>query len=256
MGHFDAVANFRDVGGHATATGARMRSGVVFRSGHLADATEPDLQRLESLGIRTIVDLQDLSDIAAHGEDRLPAGATLIHAPGAIDVSEPFHALMASGTAEEIQSAFPPGSAYELMLALATGWPCDDGRCAQLSKVMRCIIESEGATLVHCAAGKDRTGFAAAVVQLAADVPDEAIVADYIRSNELRRTQIAATLDGFAQRGLHDLLEAIVVLREEYIRGFLESLHNKWGNVEEYFRRGLNLTDHEINSLRERLIEK
>ena len=69
---FDAVANFRDMGGHTTRDGARVAAGRLFRSGHLAYATSADLSRLAELDLRKIFDFRNLADIEAEGSDRLP----------------------------------------------------------------------------------------------------------------------------------------------------------------------------------------
>ena len=60
---FDRIANFRDLGGHTTRDGARVRSGRLFRSGHLAHASDADVMRLAGLGLRRVFDFRTLADI-------------------------------------------------------------------------------------------------------------------------------------------------------------------------------------------------
>ena len=234
-----------------------MRTGCVFRSGHLAEATDRDLVVLQQLGIDTVIDLRNPGDFVVHGEDRLPPGATLVRIPDdAEDSVVSIHALFDSGTPDEIAQAFPLGSARELMLASAVEWSCNKGHFGRLAEVIRWIIKSPGATLFHCSAGKDRTGFTGAVIQWAAGVDDEVIVVDYLRSNDQRQETNAALLRTLQDRGVpRELLEPLIVQRGEYISRFLESARQHWGDVDGYLRMGLGLTDHEITSLRARLLD-
>ena len=78
---FELVANFRDLGGHTTRDGTRLRSGRLFRSGHLGHATESDLETLARLEIRTVFDFRNTTDIEVDGSDRLPAGAEYLRLP-------------------------------------------------------------------------------------------------------------------------------------------------------------------------------
>jgi protein-tyrosine phosphatase len=254
---FEQVANFRDVGGHQTLSGSRMRAGEVFRSGHLADATDRDLALLERLGIRLIVDLRDPTDLAANGENRLPAGARLrrIAYPGEVPGGD-IHALLATADRATIEAAFPPGSAYALVLDSSSQWSRDEGRQTQLAEIVRCIVDAESAVLIQCSAGKDRTGFAVAVIQSILGVPEETVIGDYLRSNEARTAQNAKLLDALASRGVAaELLEPLLVLREDYIRVFLKAIDDDWGGLEGYALRGLGLAASEVDALRRRLLE-
>jgi protein-tyrosine phosphatase len=254
---FEQVANFRDAGGHQTVGGSRMRDGVVFRSGHLADATDRDLTLLERLGIGLIVDLRDPCDLAANGENRLPAGATLrrIAYPGDVPGGD-IQALLATADRATIEAAFPPGSAYALVLDSSSQWSSDEGRRAQLAEVVRCIVDAEGAVLIQCSAGKDRTGFAAAVIQSILGVPEATVIGDYLRSNEARTAQNAKLLGALASRGVAaELLEPLLVLREDYMRVFLKAIGDDWGGIDGYMLRGLGVDAREVDALRRRLLD-
>jgi protein-tyrosine phosphatase len=253
---FEQIVNFRDIGGHATATGARMRTGVVFRSGHLADATDRDLARLSDLGVRAVIDLRDPSDLVVNGEDRHPVGVEVrrIPYPGGEPHAD-IQGLLRTAEPGAIERAFPPGAAHALVLATSATWALDAGRRAQLRDVIRFVVDQDGATLIQCSAGKDRTGFAAALIQASVGVPDETVICDYLRSNEDRARVNAALLHGLAQRGvITDLLEPLIVLREEYIRAFLSAIRSEWGSVEGYLRDGLGLDAPVTARLQDRLL--
>ena len=72
---FEQIANFRDAGGHATDNGERVRTGLLYRCGHLANATDADVDALEQLGIGVVVDLRGDAERVIEGESRLPRGA-------------------------------------------------------------------------------------------------------------------------------------------------------------------------------------
>ena len=256
MPELEQIANFRDVGGHETIGGEAMRRGVVFRSGHLADATDRDLASLAELDIRVIVDLRDPCDVVANGENRVPPDTRLqrIAYPGEVSGGD-IQGLLTTGDAKTIEQAFPPGSAYAIVLDSCIRWSRDEGRHRQLAEVIRCIIGTEGAVLIQCSAGKDRTGFASAVIQASLGVPMEAVVADYLRSNDARTTQNAKLLDGLARRGVAvELLEPLLVLREQYILGFFDAVADDWGGIHAYVRRGLGIGALEADALRRRLV--
>jgi protein-tyrosine phosphatase len=259
MWRFDGIINFRDIGGHPASDGRRMRAGRFFRSGHLAHATDDDLATLVRMGISTILDLQDPGDVAVHGEDRIPTGATLRRVPNPVEQDEvgAILRLVNLGSAAEISEAFPPGSAYTLMMESCAGWPTDPGRSCQARAVIRHVILHSNPVLIHCGAGKDRAGFVSAVLQLAAGVDDETIVTDYLRSNDSRVNHNNDVLDSLVRRGVStDLLLPLMVQHEDYIRRFLASLRETWGEMDHYLSHGLGLEVDEIAALRERLLDE
>lgn len=165
-------------------------------------------------------------------------------------------ALLVTADRSTIEAAFPPGSAYALVVDSCAQWSRDEGRRTQLAEVLHCIVDAEGAVLIQCSAGKDRTGFAAAVIQSSLGVAEESVIADYLRSNEARTAHNAQLLDALASRGVdRDLLEPLLVLREDYIRVFLKAIDADWGGIDAYVRRGLGLGAHVIDALRRQLLD-
>src|SRR5438309_1094176 len=116
----ERVLNFRDLGGFHTNDGRRVRTGRIYRSGQLARATDNDLDTLTGLGIRLVIDFRGPGDVAAEGEDRLPAGAEHVQLP-MFDPSgqNDLRTLMASGDTDVLIERFGDGRAFELMRTLA-----------------------------------------------------------------------------------------------------------------------------------------
>jgi protein-tyrosine phosphatase len=210
------------------------------------------------MGIRVVADLRDPSDLAANGENRLPAHAELRRVPYPGDVpGGDIQGLLTTADRATIEAAFAPGSAYALVVDACSRWSSDEGRRMQLADVLRCVIDAEGAVLIQCSAGKDRTGFAAAVIQLSLGVPEATVIADYLRSNEARTVQNAQLLTALASRGVaRDLLEPLLVLRADYIRVYLTAIDEDWGGIDGYLHRGLGVDDREVEALRARLLDR
>jgi protein-tyrosine phosphatase len=168
------ASNVRDVGG-LRATEGVLRSGVLLRSDHLDDATTDDIALLAGdLGLRGVVDLR----VEAENPQPPPW-----HTHGVEVLLLPLFDL--SGTTDRSAFRGDPAEAYGAMLDLAG---------ASLVSILGFVVRTEGPVLIHCAAGKDRTGIAVAVLLALAGVDEADIVADYLATDErlhLVRAQLA-----------------------------------------------------------------
>jgi len=119
---FEKVANFRDMGGHTTHDGKRLARGRLLRSGHLAEATDADLQKLEPFGLRRVFDFRNAADIALEGPDRLTslAESVLLPMPDPARGSD-IRAMMEKSTAEDLHDLFGDGKAEQMMIESAAG---------------------------------------------------------------------------------------------------------------------------------------
>jgi protein-tyrosine phosphatase len=250
------VRNFRDIGGHLTASGARVRTGRIYRAGHLADATDDDLRTLEQLGIGLVIDFRGPADIADEGDDRLPPGARLV----AIPMFDPargadIRTLLYEGPPELIAETFGEGRASEAMARGAANLVTDTTRVEQYGEMLRTIIEADAPTIIHCSAGKDRTGWAASLMLLALGVPERTIIDHYLESNQHRRDQ-TDRLAQFRRAGIDPaILEPFFGVSEEYKRAALSALDERWGGIDRYLHEGLGITDAEISRFRDEMLE-
>ena len=206
------VRNFRDVGGVPTADGRRLRQGVLFRSGHLAHATEEDAVFLGGLGLHTVFDFRNSADQALEGPDVELPGVRNVNIPltDPADGAE-FWKMVHDGELDQLRSVLADGQAAARMIASYRS--IIKGRTAEHSRVLHALAEDSVPALMHCAAGKDRAGLSIAVTLLALGVEREAIEADYLESNsphrryKMRRggksqTGIAPRGDGAARAAL------------------------------------------------------
>jgi protein-tyrosine phosphatase len=229
---FEACFNFRDLGGHATTDGRVVRHGLVFRSGSLHRMTASDRAEFGRLGVTTVVDLRRPDEVARHPP---PIGiATVRHLPLEIDPPpEPLGAPCPPGAPEPPEAPEPPadhlGDEYLDMVQ------ADPGRRA-IAAAFRLIAEPAQRVVVHCYAGKDRTGIVAALLLASLGVDDEAIIADYTASDaaiepsrryaERHDVEWARLIDRLPPRVLHSHPDGIVSM--------LDGVRKKFGSVVSY----------------------
>lgn len=252
-----SITNFRDIGGASTVDGRRVRTGVLYRSGHLADASDADLRELERLGIRTLVDLRGPTDIAIEGADRLPAGARLVSIPMFERDGTDIRAVFESGNVEMFESLFGEGRALEMMVAGAANMVIDPVRCQEFALLLESIAV-DGATpaVIHCSAGKDRTGWAASLVLTALGVPRALVEAHYLESNEQRRAENDARLAGWREAGIDvALVEPLLGVHAECVDASLRAVDEHWGGIDGYLYEGLGVRAEVVDRLRDLLLE-
>ncbi|MEU3829347.1 protein-tyrosine-phosphatase [Streptomyces sp. SID486] len=251
------VRNFRDVGGLPTVDGRRVRHGVLFRSGHLAHATEEDAAFLASLGLHTIFDFRNAADQKLEGPDVELPGVRNLNLP----LSDPadgaeFWKMVRDGDLDQLRAILDDGKAAARMTASYRKIVKE--RTAEHSRVLRALADDSVPALMHCAAGKDRAGISIAVTLLALGVEREAIVADYLESNAKHR-RYKVRRSGSAESAytpeVMDLLSPLFDARAEYLKAAFASIEETWGDVETYLAQGLGLTPETRDKLRERLLD-
>jgi len=249
------ISNFRDVGGCATGGGRRVRRGVLFRSGHLGSADAGDLARLAALGIRTVIDFRGPQDEDGDGAGRLPPGAQLVRLPigdpaGASDIRDLLYRADAAG----LERILGGGGAERMMCEAAAGLATD--RRAEFGALLRGLAhEHPLPALMHCSAGKDRTGWAASLVLLVLGASEDEVIEHYLLSNAYRRAENERTLanprDGLDPEWIRPFLE----VRAEYARAALDAVAKQFGSFEAYVESGLAVDAATRERLRARLLE-
>ncbi|MEV7417045.1 tyrosine-protein phosphatase [Streptomyces sp. NPDC089919] len=250
------VRNFRDVGGLPAVDGRRVRTGLLFRSGHLAQATETDAEYLASLGLHTIFDFRNNADTSLEGADVALPGVLNINIP----LSDPaegkqFWGMVRTGNLDQLTELLGDGkaaarmsSSYRIMI---------EERTAEHSRVIHALAEDSVPALMHCAAGKDRAGLTIALTLLALGVEREAIVADYLESNAPHRryrVQRKPEADGGPSAEVMALLSPLFEARAEYLLTAFEAIEELWGTVDRYLAEGLGLSPETLDRLRDRLL--
>ncbi|WP_024805914.1 tyrosine-protein phosphatase [Nocardia sp. BMG51109] len=215
------VQNARDIGGYRAADGRTVRTGTVFRSGELSKATDADLAALTGRGVAVVADLRTGYE-RAFAPDRVPAGAT----PRIDDV-------IGQAPPQVMASTLIAGT--DLYRALVT----EPGANAGFASILHDIIDTDGAVLYHCTAGKDRTGWLSAVLLTALGVDRETVNYDFLLSNHYRGAGPNDPLNGVVQPALDAAFDQV---------------DRSYGGFDGYLRDGLRLTDADIAALRAKLL--
>ncbi|MFD1658275.1 tyrosine-protein phosphatase [Streptomyces caeni] len=251
------VRNFRDVGGLPTLDGRRVRQGVLFRSGHLAHATEKDAAFLASLGLHTVFDFRNAADKKLEGPDIDLPGVRNVNLP----LSDPadgaeFWKMVRDGDLDQLRGLLADGQAANRMIVSYRRIIKE--RTAEHSHVLHALAQDSVPALMHCAAGKDRAGLSIAVTLLAVGVEREAIVADYLESNaKHRRYKVhrnGSSADAYSPEVM-ELISPLFDARAEYLAAAFETVEETWGSVEVYLEQGLRVTPRLRERLRERLLD-
>jgi len=243
--------NFRDFGGYQTAAGRQVKWGFLFRSGQLSTLSEQDVELLASLRLDLVFDFRRLEEQASD-LSRLPQQS------GPRVVSLPIIPGSNSRFFEEAgQQSGDSGAMFDFMLEINR-----DFAGAQAPTYGRMFSEilatGDARFLVHCAAGKDRTGFAAAIILLALGVPREVVMRDYLLTGRyFRPEQEMARLRRKYQLE-HMLAEAILPMlevHEDYLAVALRHIDDNYGTVEHYLDQALGVGPAELAELRARYLE-
>jgi len=235
---WEGVLNARDLGGYPAAGGRETRWGAVVRSDSLGDLTAAGRAALAGYGVRAIVDLRLADEIARHPNPFATPGDHGV-AYTNVSVIDP-------------AGGFPPGT---YTMAENYLWMLDHFG-AFIAKAMAAVAGApEGGVLIHCAAGKDRTGLISALLLGLAGVPAETIAADYAMTAELLRPRDEAWLAAAppGERAEREAVLARYAPRAEVMLDVLAGLEERYGGVEGYLlAAGVSAAD--LDRLRERLL--
>jgi len=241
--------NFRDAGGYASSGGGRVHWGCLYRSGHLAHLTAADQAMLEGLALDLVVDLRR-SDEREREPSRLPATVSFIGAE-----------LTPGSQASAIYADSTRLGGAEAMFAFM----CDVNREFVLSQsevfrdIFTALLDSGARrVLFHCSAGKDRTGFAIAMLHIALGVSPADIEADYLLSRRyyLPEEHVARVRGKYAVDHLSDAdLLPLMQTDRAYLTSALEAIDAHWPSREAYLEDALGLGRTARSELRRRYVD-
>lgn len=248
----EGVVNFRDLGGHRTASGATVRTEWIYRSAHFSEATDADIAELERRNVKVFIDFRGPGDIEADGHNRMPDGARLVSIPmydpaAANDI----RLILATASPAEMEATFGGGRAHEAMTRGAAALVVQDDRREGFGRMLRTIIDADTPSVIHCSAGKDRTGWGASLMLLLLGVPEADVIEHYLESNaHRRRARSIPTRPGVDL----ELLRPFTEVRSEYARAAIDAMHEHFGDIERYVRDGLGIDDASIEKFRSQML--
>jgi protein-tyrosine phosphatase len=232
--------NLRDIGGYRTTDGQWVRMGVVYRSQALA-LSPADLTVINSLGITADYDLRTTEEIAA-SPDVVPAGASYTNLNVMADIS----------LAPTLTS---PASAEQYMEEIEQDFVTNPTAQAGFGTLLTDIADSKGTVLYHCTAGKDRTGWATAVLLTLLGVPRATVVQDYLLSNTYYFDSPAVQAELNAMPAAESAVYApLLEVQASYLQAGFAQVTASYGSMYGYAVHGLGLSPETIAKLRHKLL--
>ena len=233
------VSNLRDLGGYRTGDGRVVRRGLVFRSAALAGMTVDDEADIARLGLCTICDFRGIAE-----SERAPTvlrGPELVHLPIEPTVGAGLRDILAT-------KDFTGESLFAVLEQAYVAYGLSS--MAQYRAVFDLILDGRTPLLFHCAAGKDRTGFAAALLLTALGVPWDTVTADYEATNRLWRRDTVPASD-LPPEVREQLLQADPTL----LTAAFEAARQRYGTFDAYLQEALGLDPVRRHRLRDILLE-
>jgi protein-tyrosine phosphatase len=250
--------NVRDLGGVATEAGRKVVQGRVFRADALSKLTAEDLGVFAGLGLRTAIDFRSPHEVNSAGPDLLPAGATAVALPIEAGNLDYFLAVMASGDLARQSEALGDGKAAQFMLGINRQFVDDPQHLAQFGRALHLIADpGRQPVLYHCTAGKDRTGWMTAILLTALGVPRDAIMADYLATNDYVWPAYQRLLKPLADAGqLVDpaLVKPLLLQEPGYLTAAFDEVDAKFGSFGAFLAGGLDFTGADLERLRSILL--
>ena len=213
------ASNFRDLGGYAGHGGRTVQWRQLFRSDHLASLTPQDQALLAELGITRAIDFRGQAESAAHAYD-LPGVA---YHPLVIEPTVVQRALALQRSGHRITAQ----EAVALMQDTYRGFVHDNA--PRFAELFRLLLASDAPTVFHCTAGKDRTGFAAALILLALGVPRDVVMHDYLLTNALYRRP-----PGIGSHAPDEVLAVLWRVQEDFLNAALHKVDTEFGGEQAY----------------------
>lgn len=212
------LSNFRDCGGLALADRGIMRRGRIFRSAAPGALAPEGARSLAELGIRRVVDLRGRAESAASPRAALePHGIAVLPTPVEPRTSGQVRAAIADGSASA-------AGMRALMLEAYRNYVTHHAEA--FGEAIVAFVEEPGATLVHCTAGKDRTGFVVALMQRVLGADEADILADYLRTNaDWDRASVSGHLPDAP-----DVLEPILIADADYLAAAFDEIDRQDGS--------------------------
>lgn len=260
----EGLANLRDVGGMPTSDGGEITAGRLLRSDNLQALTRSDIHRLLELGLSDVVDLRSEYEVESEGPGPL-AGFPVVHIHQhslfrewreGVGTDKPVE-LMRDRPEDLPDEALPwvdltPSVQVDHEVASYYLSYLVDRPDSVLAS-LRHIGEAGGATLVHCAAGKDRTGTIVALALSVAGAEREAIVEDYAASSERMEAIVERLLGSQTYAGnLRDRPMSSHLTHPETMQAFLDYVDTEYGGVPRLLTR-LGWTEADTGRLRAKL---
>jgi len=252
----EGAPNFRDIGGYATRNGRHVRWGEVYRSNELSKLTAADAEKVAALDLAAVIDLRTV-------DERQHAPSRWLRAPA--DIYESSKPTLAPVMHTILSDAGTAAGARAGMIKFYEQMP--DEYHEEYAAMLHRIASGKLPVLVHCTAGKDRTGVAMAVLLRTLGVPRPTVIEDYALTEKLvpapapppptptATPSVAASAAPALVQLPPESRQVLMRSDPDYIAAALDSIDREYGSVEVYVERELGVSESEVRALRARLLQ-
>jgi protein-tyrosine phosphatase len=253
--NFEGISNFRDLGGYRASDGRAVKWGRLYRSGNLAEASRADLAGLQTLGLTTFIDFR--SGVEKTEEPNLlpeSPGFTVVDIPVLDEGNKNLFGEISERIETDNFDGFDPGK-----VMVQANRQFADEFTPQFRQFVHTVLDADGTPVLwHCTAGKDRTGFAAAILLRILGVPQDTVVADYMASRqpalEARQNQLLM-LRVFKGEDVAEKIAVLLGVEQQWLEAGFAEIDETWGSFDNYVSNGLQLSAADIQRLRDTLLE-
>jgi protein tyrosine/serine phosphatase len=231
---FEGVDNFRDYGDYRTAAGRRIHPGRLYRSANHGAATEADLEAIAALGLAVMVDLRRAEE-RRRTPNRRPETCAAMLITNDIDdrPEDPWLTFLKS-------SDLTPGSFRGYLMSYYRAAPFEPRHIDLFSRYFQALATAEGPVLIHCAAGKDRTGLLAAFTHHVVGVHADDIVEDYLLTNDEARFERRGPMvmehlaEATGRQADMELARIAMGVEAAYLDTALKTIDERHGSLDAY----------------------
>jgi protein-tyrosine phosphatase len=247
-----SINNLRDLGGYQTVDGRTLRWHTLYRAGHLGKLKERDLRQLTALNLHTIIDFRSAEE-KQREPDRLPVNDVKVIELPILD--EGNSAMMKDMRRRYDNNDFDGLDTNLVMFNTYRQFALDF--TAEYAHFLQAVLQAAGQPVLwHCTAGKDRAGFASALILKILGVGFDTIQQDYLLSGKYihpdRKLMAVITL----AKGLRParLLKPLWAVKPEWIKASFDAINEHWGSFDVYRREALAFSDKDVTRLQELLL--
>jgi len=246
------AVNLRDLGGYPAQDGRRVKWHKLYRSSHLGDLPARGLDKLSDLNLHSVVDFRSTPEVERK-PNRLPDGIRLVYLP----ISDVVETEIATKIPlriknNDFENFDPKEYILQAYQQYATSFT------PEFRDFIQVVLSAAGSPVFwNCAAGKDRTGFASAILLRLLGVEREIIFQDYLLSNRYGRRffwELASIILIWGW-DVYQMIKPLAGVNSQWLAASFKKIEEEWGNFETYTQNGLGLSTSEVHELQNFLLE-
>lgn len=257
---FERLNNTRDLGGIAATDGKHIVYGKLIRSGRLGIGTDEDIRKIRDL-VSAVVDFRSDNEKKETPDPDIK-GVESFHIPVIEDLAAGVSRDQKSDEEAFMMLANDPDGALKYMCRTYEGFVTSESARKGYRRFVDLLLEGrEKAILWHCTAGKDRAGFAAAIVLEMLGVDRETIIQNYLKTNDLieddinRMVGMFFKMTGSSDKNTESALRYMFSAKREYLEAAFNCVEHKYGDFKGFLTEGLGISDEDITRMRNMYLE-